>query len=75
MLSRKDFIIDSLRIVSAVILASTTGYLLFREESTNKCDLNFVCGNCNKFNNCKVEQAEEKRRKMKSEKYKQGAKK
>ena len=59
--SRRDFIKNGFRMFSLAVLASTTGYLLFREESDTLCDLDFVCGNCNKLSKCSLPEAKRKR--------------
>jgi len=65
MQTRKEFIIQIARITSLTLLASTTGYLLFREESDEKCELDFVCGNCSKLKKCGLEQGQKHRAKSK----------
>lgn len=62
MLSRKNFIIKSLRLASLTVIVSTTGYLLLREESDEKCSFDFICGNCSKFEKCEFPEAVEKKK-------------
>ena len=58
------------RITSFTLLASTTGYLLFREESDDKCNLDFVCGKCSKVKECELEQVQKQRQKLTTSKTK-----
>lgn len=63
MQTRKEFILKITRIASFTLLASTTGYLLFREETEEKCKLDFVCGNCNKVEKCNIKEGVNHRQK------------
>ena len=74
MLSRKDFIIKSLRLDSLTVIVSTTGYLLLREESDEKCTLDLVCGNCSRFEKCVLPEAVEKKTEDRSQKSEVGSK-
>ncbi|NQU35376.1 MAG: hypothetical protein HQ521_19290 [Bacteroidetes bacterium] len=73
MLSRKDFIIKSLRLASLTVIVSTTGYLLLREESDEKCNLDFVCGNCSRFDKCELPEAVDKKTEDRSRKTEVGS--
>ena len=57
MQTRKEFILKITRAASLTVLASTTGYLLFREPSDKKCNFDFVCNNCKKLKSCSLNKA------------------
>lgn len=57
MQTRREFILKISRAASFTVLASTTGYLLFREESKEKCNFEFICNNCKNLNNCNLKKA------------------
>ncbi|PLX05341.1 MAG: hypothetical protein C0595_00015 [Marinilabiliales bacterium] len=57
MQSRREFINKSLRIAGMAVLMGGSGYLLFREESEEACDFDFVCKNCKKNKECKLPEA------------------
>lgn len=57
MQTRKEFILKITRAASLTLLASTTGYLLFREPSHKKCNFDFVCNNCKKLKSCNMNKA------------------
>lgn len=56
MQTRKEFILTISRAAAITLVASTTGYLLFREESKDKCDFDFVCKNCKKVKECNIDE-------------------
>ena len=57
MISRKDFIINALRGIALLALASTSGFLIFRDKNEEECDFEFLCEKCSKLNSCSLKQA------------------
>ncbi len=64
MQTRRNFITSIFRVISLTIIASVSGYLLFREESDEVCNFDFVCKNCKNLKACNLPEA----KKLKSEK-------
>ncbi len=56
-LSRKEFIVKSLRLASFTFLFSVSGYLIFRKESDETCNTDFMCDRCSKLKKCKLPEA------------------
>ena len=58
MVNRRDFIKSFFRNTILLLLTAFSGFLIFKEKSdTQVCNLDFVCGNCNKVPSCALNQA------------------
>lgn len=57
-MNRRKFIQSIGQITIATGLVSMTGYLVFRDKSSEVCDFNFVCRDCKKLNNCKLPESQ-----------------
>ena len=57
--TRRNFIKNTLRTAAFSILAGGSAYLLFREQSEEVCDFDFVCKNCKKLKECKLPEAKD----------------
>ncbi len=57
MYNRRDFIKTFLRTASLGTIALGSSYLIFREESDEVCNFEFVCKNCKKLKNCQLPEA------------------
>ncbi|MEN8121762.1 MAG: hypothetical protein ABFS35_15530 [Bacteroidota bacterium] len=68
MLNRRSFIEKLVRSFILVVLASVSGFLIFREDATDEeaCDFDFVCKNCKKKQNCTLPQAIQYKKEHKS---------
>ncbi len=42
-------------------VATTTGYLIFRNESKENCELEIVCNNCKKNSSCELKKVNKKK--------------
>ncbi|MFA8437088.1 MAG: hypothetical protein ACEPOZ_21485 [Marinifilaceae bacterium] len=64
-INRRDFIKASTRGLILGSLTLMTGVLLFREEriGEERCDFDFVCGNCRKLKGCKLPEATDYKKK------------
>jgi hypothetical protein len=64
-INRRDFIKTSTRGLILGGLTLMTGVLLFREESQgeDRCNFDFVCGNCSKLKGCKLPEATDYKKK------------
>lgn len=58
MLNRRNFLKKSMRTVAFTILAGGSAYLLFREQSDEVCNFDFVCKNCKKQKECNLPEAQ-----------------
>ena len=58
MYNRREFIIKIFRTASLATLALGSGYLLFRQNTEDNCDFDFVCRNCKKIQSCHLPEAE-----------------
>lgn len=65
MYTRKDFIIKVLRMTTFTVLAGASGYLLFREQSDEACNFDFVCRDCKKLKECNLPEAKDQKERMK----------
>lgn len=58
MYTRRNFIKIAIRNSALVGIAIGSGYLVFKEETKEVCNLDFVCNNCKKLNDCKLPEAD-----------------
>ena len=65
MLNRRSFIEKLSRNIILLILASISGFLIFREgtDELQACDFDFICKNCKKKQNCTFPEAIEHKKK------------
>lgn len=54
MQSRREFITSITRLTALAALGGTTGYLLLRPKSEDKCDIDYRCSSCGKQKNCNI---------------------
>lgn len=61
-MNRREFL-DKIAggVIFAVILA-LTGFLFFKEETGETCELEFVCKNCKQNKSCNLDEAKEFRK-------------
>jgi len=59
MLNRRSFIEKLIRNLIFVILASLSGFLIFRDKTDEQqaCDFDFICKNCKKKQDCALPEA------------------
>ena len=62
MQQRREFIKTISRGLIFTGLVSVTGYMIFKEETNEKCDLDFICKNCKKVRTCEMPEAQEYRK-------------
>jgi hypothetical protein len=58
-MDRRDFISRVLRNLILTGLLFISGFLLFRKESRESCDFDFVCKNCKKMPSCSLPEAKQ----------------
>ena len=56
-MNRRTFIATLIRGTILTGITAMSGYLLFRENSNETCDFDFICKNCRKLDNCKLPEA------------------
>lgn len=57
--SRRGFIKKSFRMLGFTILAGGSTYLLFREQSAEACNFEFVCNSCKNLEGCSLPEAKD----------------
>ncbi len=55
MINRREFIKTALRSIGLVAIVSIAVFLAVREETDEKCDLDFVCESCKKVDSCSLD--------------------
>ena len=63
-MKRRQFIEKIARHGLFVSLAALTGFLFFKEETDEICDLEFVCKNCKWNKECNLDEAKKYRQKL-----------
>lgn len=69
MYTRRDFITTILRTTTFAVVAGASGYLIFREESDEVCNFEFVCKDCKKLKECSLPEAKEFNNKNEKQKH------
>jgi len=62
-MKRREFFDKIARGGLLVVLAALSGFLFFKEETGETCDLAFVCKNCKRNTDCNLEEAKAFRKK------------
>lgn len=63
MYTRRNFIKIAVRNSAFAGIAIGSGYLIFKEQSEEVCNLDFICQNCKRRKECKLPEAEEHKNK------------
>lgn len=63
-MNRRNFIRQASQLTIAAGIAAVASYLIFREKSSETCDMNFACQNCSKAKQCQLPESKNNRQKQ-----------
>ncbi len=65
MYTRRNFIKIAIRNTALAGIAIGSGYLIFKDQSEEACNFDFICKSCKKLKECKLPEAEDHKNKRK----------